>query len=224
MDGNESEVGLARTTRCFPTRYRSCNFSSRRFVPRTRGMPCATSVSAHPRSSNVSEDEPCKETERETALAVDCIDYVVGWDEIVWSRMNVGMSQKNLKLTNDSETLGERVGGKYASSIDEQSHFQFLVHKHQRCQRAWTSADPSLQLGGARGSPLVTRREANRNVHLMLGELGEIIDGDITFVDVVVNERNAFCRAIPSQGRNTCKTEASRVEPELCFRNTRSRI
>jgi hypothetical protein len=40
-------------------------------------------------------------------------------------------------------------------------------------------------------------------------ELGEIIDDDITCMDVVVDERDAFFRAVPSQDRNTCKTEAS---------------
>ena len=58
---------------------------------------------------------------------------------------------------------------------------------------------------GAKGSPLVTRREANRNVHLMLGELGEIIDDDITFVDVVVNERNAFCRPSPRKAETRAR-------------------
>ena len=32
-------------------------------------------------------------------IEADCIDYVVGWDEIVWSTMNVRMPQKGLELT-----------------------------------------------------------------------------------------------------------------------------
>lgn len=86
---------------------------------------------------------------------------------------------------------------------------------------ALTSADPSLRL---RVAEINNAEESKKEPTFDARKLREIIDNDFARMDVVVNERNAFFRSIPSQDRDTCKAEASRandtvrtVRPELCF-------
>lgn len=74
------------------------------------------------------------------------------------------------------------------------------------------------------GAPVNGAERGKRGRTFDARKLGEIINNDFARMDMIVNKRNAFFRAIPSQDRDTCKTEASRandtlrtIGPELYF-------